>query len=167
MPIENKVSFSLAPETATDLQTHLDAITSALTPLLISLTPDQRRTIPKMSDKSLPFVQKTLDYIQSEPQFAPPFISVPDLQTDLEAFQTLSKLERSLRKLLDGINDTAMESGSEAYVASLAYYNSIKLAAKSNIPGAETVYDDLSTRFDAQKGSKTNNTSPEQPAEGS
>jgi hypothetical protein len=44
-----------------------------LKPHIIALTPDERRAIPKMSDKTLPFMEKTLDYYQAAPQFAPPF----------------------------------------------------------------------------------------------
>jgi hypothetical protein len=40
-----------------------------------------------------------------------------------------------------------MLAGSEAYIAALAYYNSVKQAAKMNVPGARAIYDDLSKRF--------------------
>ena len=41
-------------------------------------------------------------------------------------------------------------SGSEAYVASLAFYNSVKQAAKINIPGAKAISEDLKLRFTRQ-----------------
>ena len=40
-----------------------------------------------------------------------------------------------------------MMAGSEAYIASLSYYNSVKMAAKLNVPGAKPIYDDLKKRF--------------------
>jgi len=37
--------------------------------------------------------------------------------------------------------------GSEAYMAALMYYNSVKMAAKTGQPNASSIYDDLSKRF--------------------
>jgi hypothetical protein len=39
-------------------------------------------------------------------------------------------------------------SGSEAYTAALAYYNSVKQAAKMNVPNAKSIYKDLKQRFE-------------------
>jgi hypothetical protein len=39
-------------------------------------------------------------------------------------------------------------AGSEAYVTALAYYNSVKLGAKLDVPNAKAVYSDLKIRFD-------------------
>jgi hypothetical protein len=40
-----------------------------------------------------------------------------------------------------------MMAGSEAYVSALSYYNSVKTAAKMNVPGAKIIFEDLSKRF--------------------
>jgi hypothetical protein len=38
-------------------------------------------------------------------------------------------------------------AGSEAYTAALIFHNPTKAALKSNVPRAETIYDDFSARF--------------------
>jgi len=45
-------------------------------------------------------------------------------------------------------------AGSEAYIASLSFYNSAKDAAKRDIPGAKAVYEDLRLRFPQANGRK-------------
>jgi hypothetical protein len=40
-----------------------------------------------------------------------------------------------------------MTSGSEAYQAALVFYNSVKMAARQDIPGAKAVYEELRKRF--------------------
>jgi len=40
-----------------------------------------------------------------------------------------------------------MQAGSEAYTASLIFYNAVKGAAKAGVPGMKTIYDDLQSRF--------------------
>lgn len=155
MPKENSVSIQIKPE---DLKKVLDAlktIETTLKPYLIALTPEERKQIPKMSDKTVPFVEKTLDYAQTNPQFAPAYMSVGELKIDLEAASMLTKVLRPVEQLGEGVNDTIMLAGSEAYIAALAYYNSVKQAAKMNVPGARAIYDDLSKRFPGRPKSET------------
>jgi len=45
------------------------------------------------------------------------------------------------------LDDTMLLCGSEAYIAVLAFYTYLQGAAKVNVPGAKTIYEDLSTRF--------------------
>lgn len=147
MPKENAVSIQIP---AAELKKVIDAfkiIESTLKPYLIALTPEERKQLPKMSDKTVPFVEKTLDYAKSNPQFAPAYMSIPELKIDIEAVYTLTQISRPIDQLREGLGDTMMLAGSEAYIAALAYYNSVKQAAKMNVPGARAIYDDLSKRF--------------------
>jgi len=52
--------------------------------------------------------------------------------------------------MCSGLNDTIMLSGSEAYVAALAFYKSVKVAASMNVAGAQPIYEDLKKRFEGQ-----------------
>jgi hypothetical protein len=53
--------------------------------------------------------------------------------------------------LEEGVDDTKMIAGSEAYQATLVFYKSVKVAAAQDIPGAKVVYDELKTRFPGSK----------------
>lgn len=53
--------------------------------------------------------------------------------------------------ICENVNDTEMISGSEAYVAALTYYNSVKAAAKRNVPSSKAISDDLKKRFERSK----------------
>jgi hypothetical protein len=123
MPKENAVSIQIP---AAELKKMLDAfktIESVLRPYLIALTPEERKQLPKMSDKTVPFVEKTLDYAKSNPQFAPAYMSIPELKIDIDAVYTLTQVARPIDQLREGLGDTMMLAGSEAYIAALAYYN--------------------------------------------
>ena len=150
MPQENKVSIVLKPE---DQKKVLDAIKLAsdiLKPYMIALTPAERQEIPKMSDGTAPFVQKSLEYAQTNLQFVPTYIDVKELKVDFDAVEALSQIFRPIEQLYMNLNDTMTLSGSEAYVASLAFYNSVKQAAKMNVPGAKVIAEDLRLRFNGQ-----------------
>ncbi|MDR1115550.1 MAG: hypothetical protein LBL33_05285, partial [Tannerella sp.] len=56
-------------------------------------------------------------------------------------------LNNATLQLHEYTDDTAMTSGSEAYQAALIFYNSVKMAARQDVPGAKAVYEELRKRF--------------------
>ena len=148
--VNNLISFSLTEQEATSIRDAVSVINTNLKPKLISLTDEQRKSMPKMGDKNVPFVGKALEYADKNPQFVPAFLNVNELKTDFNAVTVLSEFYNSLLPIVSLINDTMMESGSEAYSAGLLFYESAKLAAKMNIPGAKEIADDLGKRFKNQ-----------------
>jgi hypothetical protein len=54
-----------------------------------------------------------------------------------------------------------MVAGSEAYQSSLIFYNSVKMAARQDIPGAKAIYEELKKRFPGPKHRSNSNTEPE------
>jgi hypothetical protein len=145
--MENKIKNSIPDQVITDVATKIAEASNLLKPYLIALTPTERKEIPKMSDGSLPFVQKCLDYCSSNPEFAPKFTNFNELKDDMKVYEQLLPIFRAVVQLEDKLNDTTMQAGAESYVASLSYYNSVKYAAKMNAPGAKAIAEDLSKRF--------------------
>jgi hypothetical protein len=147
MALENIISFEIPAEDLKAVQDALTSVETIFAPYLLALTADQRRRIPKMSDGSAPFVNKTMDYATEESKFAPPYLSVEEMRKDFNAVTHLTQILRRVDKLQSNLNDTLMLAGSESFVAALSYYNSVKMAARMNVPGAKPIYDDLSKRF--------------------
>ncbi|MGQ9806685.1 MAG: hypothetical protein ACUVRP_11505, partial [Chlorobiales bacterium] len=143
MSAENHISIQIPAETLSTVKANLKECAELLKPYLIALTPDDRQELPKMSDKTLPFVEKVIDYVASNPEFAPAYLSVPELKIDMTAFSDLASLLQLVEPLYDNLRDTQTLAGSEAYIAALAYYNSVKQAAKMNVPNAKTIQEEL------------------------
>lgn len=153
---ENRISITLSAADKASLTQAIQTLTDTLQPLLIALDAADKNALAKMKDKSVPFVEKVIQYAQSNPEFVPPFLNVAEMETDYKAFSQLNALIRPLMQIFRNMDDTAALCGSEAYIAALTYYNSIKQAAKMNVPNAKAIYDDLSVRFEAQKAAKKN-----------
>lgn len=151
---ENTVSIQIPEEEIRKVLENLKQIDSILKPYLIALTPENRRDIPKMSDKTTPFVEKCLEYAESNPEFVPAYLNIKELKIDLDAVNSLLSIIRPITQLEENLNDTIMLSGSEAYVAALTYYSSIKQAARINVPNAKSIFEDLSKRFEKSKSKK-------------
>src|SRR5688572_13847509 len=98
MPQENKECIALKPD---DLKKVLDAINTAnsvLKPYLIALTPAERKQLPKMSDNTVPFVQKTLEYAQTNSAFVPAYMDINELKIDFDAVETLAQVIKPLEQ---------------------------------------------------------------------
>jgi hypothetical protein len=125
----------------------IDEAFDILRPNLYSLTPDDRQKLLKMGDKSLAFVEKTGELAASNPQFAPSYFNLDEFNIDLADAVNLRTVANRLQQLSREVDDTAMLAGSEAFTQALSYYNSVKQAARDNIPGAQALFDELKKRF--------------------
>lgn len=152
--MENRIHLELSEDELAAFNEALAVQTQILAPKLKTLTPEQRRKLPKMGDGTEPFVTKAIEYAKSNPEFLPSFVSAANMEHDFKAVATLNNLVRPLRQMIDSLDDSIMLSGSEAYVAALSYYNNVKQGLKMNTPGAESIYNDLKQRFEKQ-GPKT------------
>ncbi|MBT1699347.1 hypothetical protein KK083_20795 [Fulvivirgaceae bacterium PWU4] len=150
MPQENR-PFTLKPENLQKIFNALNDANESLKPYLISLTQAERQALPKMSEGTLPFVQMALEYARKNPGLVPVYIDVNELKTDLQTVEGLLRIFKPVEELYHNLNDTITLSGSEAFMASLAFYNSVKHATKINIPGTKVISEDLKMCFSKQE----------------
>ncbi len=118
-----------------------------LMPYLQALTPEDRKRMLKMNDGTEPFVTKGIEYVHSNAEFVPAFMSEKDLVADYATFAALAPFKHLLIEYYSLVSDSRMVAGSSAFTNLLSYYNSVKLAAAKRVPGAKNVYDDLKKRF--------------------
>lgn len=128
----------------------LKIVLDTLAPYLIALTAEQRKTMLKMGDGSEPFVEKVLDYIQSNPQFLPAVIDSVEMDKDYKVINQLTPILRTVEQLMSNLSDTIMEAGSELYSDCLGYYGGVQFGVKMNIPDAKPIDEDLRKRFAGQ-----------------
>ncbi|MEQ8339355.1 MAG: hypothetical protein RIA62_18480 [Cyclobacteriaceae bacterium] len=145
--MENRIHLQINQQDQKAIEGALKTLADKLGPHLKTLDTKERRSLPKMADGTVPFVEKALSYAQSNPQFLPPYVKVEDIKVDLDSVELLTGYRRKIDQLLQSLEDTATLAGSEAYVAALSYYQSVKLGERLNMPGAGEIYKDLQTRF--------------------
>jgi len=145
--MENKITQPIPEEVLTQVNAKVTEIKVALNPHLIALTPQERKDLPKMGDGTEPFVNKSIEYSSTAPQFAPPFLDVDGFKIDMKVWEQLMSVYRPLAQLLQDLDDTIMEAGAESYTSALSYYNAVKYAARMSVPESKTIYEDLKARF--------------------
>jgi hypothetical protein len=144
--MENRISITISEEALAEINKAIATITQNL-PDLINLTAADRQMLPKMGDKTVSFVNKNLEYARQNPRIVPSFLDMTEYQKDTLAAADIKKVLIPLEQLVEKLADTYLLSGSEAYTASLIFYNAVKGAAKAGEPGMKTIYDDLQSRF--------------------
>jgi len=149
MKNENKISLSISNPDKTAINTAITALAALFEPMLVALDPDDRRTLAKMNDRSIPFVEKVVQYVDSNPEFVPPYVDTVEFKKDFQTFMELREFLRPLLQMIANLEGTTMLSGSDAYEVARVYYQSVQLAAKMKVPNAQAIYDDLKSRFES------------------
>jgi hypothetical protein len=148
---ENRVSIEISQADIDAVNQAVQTLNEKLAPYLIALEAGDKQALAKMKDKSAPFVEKILQYVNSNAEFVPAFLDTAEMKKDYQAFNALNNILRSLAQIVSNLEDTSVLCGSESYQGALAYYNSVKQAKKMNVPNADAIYQDLSVRFEAQR----------------
>jgi hypothetical protein len=158
--VKNERHLDKIPELAlTQAQTKINEIRAAFAPYTVALTPTERHEMLKMGEKSLAFVEKAHDFAKQYPELVPPYVDMDAFDVDFADAHGLWTLSDSVRKVLEEIEDTEMAAGSEAYQTALIFYNSVKVAAAQDIPGAKATFEDLRARFPSGKRRTTESNS--------
>ena len=141
---DNRIDASLS---AADREAVLKAIATIKEklPFLIDLTPEERKSLPKLGDRSRAFVAKALEVATQNPDILPRSFDTEEMRRDVELFEALYPILLSLSQLKELVDDTFLAAGSEAYVAALSVYGYAK--ASGNTQGLDTALDELGRRF--------------------
>jgi hypothetical protein len=141
---ENRVSASINEADRQAVLAAIETIRQKL-PFLINLTPEQRRSLPKMGDRSRAFVSKALNVAQFNSDFLPRSFSVEEMERDVALTEALQPIMTSLTQLQEQVWDTYTEVGSEAYSAALVVYQYARTSGAG--AGLEALLDDMGQRF--------------------
>ncbi|MDR1340081.1 MAG: hypothetical protein LBK58_08535 [Prevotellaceae bacterium] len=145
--MEDKHALFIPDDVVSQVLSLVNQAKGLLQPYVTPLTPAERHTLPKMGEKTLSFVEKAHEFAVQNPNLCPPYLNMTAFNTDFADVHNLLMLNNVTLQLHEYTDDTAMTAGSEAYQAALVFYNSVKMAARQNIPGAKAVYEELRKRF--------------------
>ncbi|MDR0604551.1 MAG: hypothetical protein LBG80_09645 [Bacteroidales bacterium] len=153
--MDNRHSVSVPEDVMEDVKRKAAEIFQILKPYMIPLTPEERRNIIKMGEKTYSFVSKAYDLAKENPDLCPKYFDIEEMRIDVEDAVKLIALKTNINQIYESISDTEMVAGSEAYKAALMFYQEAKNAAQNDIYGAKAIYEELKKRFPTRR--KSNN----------
>jgi hypothetical protein len=134
-------------KTLDTISKNFDEMQEAVSPHITPLLPRERRKLPKMGDKTLAFVEKCYEFSHNNPNFCPGLLDMDKYEADYMAARSLYNAVNKAAQFYTNLVDTQLCAGSEAFQASLVFYNYVKLLASNNVAGAKIVYEELRKRF--------------------
>jgi hypothetical protein len=157
--MKNNRHLDKFPEIAlTHAKEKIAEISASFAPYIVALTPEERRSLLKMGDRTLAFVEKAHDFAAANPSLVPPYVDMDAYDVDFADAHGLWTLLNSISQLYENLSNTVMVAGSEAYQTSLTFYKNIKIAAEQDVPGAASIYEELRARFPRNKKSSVTET---------
>lgn len=146
---QNLLSLQLTTAQLAEVDAALTALETALAGL-IALTPEQRRGLVRMGQKSEAFCRQTVTVLGQNPQVIPPSLSLVEAQADLSTIDALRPRLTRLQRLTERAEATDEALGSDVMSFALEGYALLKLSGKNQ--GLEGLRRELSGRF--AKGSR-------------
>ncbi len=113
----------------------------------VDLQDEDKEGLVMFGTKALNFTQAALDSMGEVETLVSGFLDVEELKADVKFCQDFGPKIKKLERLLDQLKDTYSAAGSDAYAASLTYYNTIKAASRAKLPGTEAIYKELKKYF--------------------
>ncbi len=146
-----KVSYLLTPEVKAALEANLDAINTEMMVFTSSLSLSERKTIQKMGNKTVAFVEQALKYAKKYPEFVPPYLELIEFERDFQMAEDMRNLLKVAEPIVEKIADTYVAAGADAFAHARIFYNAVKAASKANTPGADALVAELKKRYFRKK----------------
>ena len=131
MPTYNYVSGSLTAAQVTAITSAIATIRTNL-PFLHPLSPEDRHALPKMGQKSQPFVSQVYVAAKANPTALPASFDLAAFDSDFALWQALGPIGAQLSLLSEAFDDTMLALGSDLYSESLDAYVYLKTGNAAN-----------------------------------
>lgn len=126
MRYKNLISTTISQKEIDEILKAIERINNLL-PQLITLSNEEKAALPKVSFSNIDFVNEVLDMAEENPDQVPDTINIPEIRKDIELIESITKILRPLKQLEKKLEDSALLAGSEAYIPSLAIFNSMRM----------------------------------------
>lgn len=147
MPYQD-LDTSLSPTEMGTLTTAFTDINLILKDKVVNLNIDERSRLYKMHNTRHTLALRILDHATNRPDLVPNYANLAGAKKDFEYYNQLITLINITGSLLEALNDTQMAVGSEVMQFCRQFYGSVKMAAEQNVPGTNSILDDIKVFYD-------------------
>ena len=156
------VSYAFTEEDFTALKQQINDIDVKVEEFAIELHIDNKRELKTLGDRSLPFTEQAFLLATQQKDLVPSYVNMEEFSKDINLFRQSKELIKLLEVILERLNDTSIAAGADAFLTARKFYDSVKSAVKSNIPGAAVAFDELKKRYvkNKSKTDEQNNDNP-------
>jgi hypothetical protein len=147
MALDNLVSVAFTDDELSRIDSSLSVIEDILKGKAVNLTPKQRQMYGRVAYEMEVWIDRATDHMKQDPALVPSYIDMEEYTKDIITHRALNPRIARLASLLQSLEDTNRLIGSDLYTNAMAYYRSLREAAKSNATGASGRYSNLKQQF--------------------
>jgi hypothetical protein len=159
---KNLLSYQMTVEEKDALKQDIDSLAQKVSAFAINLSPEDRKRLSIMGNKSVAFVSQALQYAREYPEYIPPYLDVAEFEKDYQFSVDLRELLKVAEPVLEKLSDTFLLAGVEAFTQARSFYDSVKAAAKSDAPGTDTLVAELKKRYKRKPAAKNGQEDPQE-----
>ena len=141
---QNLISFQLTPADLAAVDGALKTLEDRLA-TLIDLSPEQRRALVKMGDKSEAFARKAVEVLANNPNVLPGNFDLAELRRDLAGFDQLRSRLVRVARIFERMSDSQLALGSDVMSGAMEGYAFLKVAGQGE--GLDAARKALAVRF--------------------
>jgi hypothetical protein len=146
--LSNRISIEMELPRLQNLIDLAHRIQADLKKDLVTLTDDERDALPRgMGVRVTDFSHAALGHGRSNEELVPPYVSLEEMERDLNAVSALRSLVTPLRQSLQLLEDSIDLASAEAYAAGRAIFSMSKTFALAGQHNAKLISEDLATRL--------------------
>ncbi|MDO4782357.1 MAG: hypothetical protein Q4A09_03960 [Capnocytophaga felis] len=147
MAKDNYISIEFSQEELDKMDNLLSQLEEIVKDKFISLTPEERMEHARVGNKTEDWISRVKIFMGQYPDLVLRHIDVEEFNRDYKARQALLPLLRRLQAITNRVDDTTLLLGSDLHHNAITFYKGVRAMAQTNAPNAQTIYDDLKTRF--------------------
>lgn len=143
---QNLVARHLTAEQWKEIDEAIARVQALLAPVVVAVTPAEKRGLVKMGDGSTAFCRQAADVMEENLELMPRSLDIAEMRRDLDMHDALNTRLVKLVKLVEQVRDTEIAIGSDAMVAALEGYAVLKAVGKGE--GVQALRRQLGRRFE-------------------
>jgi hypothetical protein len=128
MKYPNLISTQISENDLSEIIGAINFINEKL-PDLVTISELEKTTLYKAQSDTIEFVQENLKLGEQHPELIPHDVDIEEIRKDVEVIKSINKIITPLKTLMKKLEDSKIVAGSEAYLPSIAVYNSVKANA--------------------------------------
>jgi len=158
MPISNLNNTHLTAAQQQAITNALNALETALAPLTVNLTPQERKEYGRINEQNKLIVDKVQTFYTDSPQLARPDINWPEFLNDYNSRRVLEKFITRINGLRDRFVDAKTLHDNDNYTNAIEDYGYVSYMAASKTPGYKAKHEELKQFFTRRKSGGDTNT---------
>lgn len=152
MSLNNLASVSFTPAELSQLDDAIASINAVLQNKTYNLNPDQRQAYSRINEQNKLFVNKAKLFMEQYPQHLPSFVDKTEFDKDYDARVNVEKRMLQLKSITEQLSDTKILLDHDNYHDSISFYRNVKFLSNENVPGTNTLYEELNQFFGGSSG---------------